>query len=440
MTTTTFSISAAFDRSLFWQGGGSVRYLVVRLSAEQRSAQGRDVRPPFNIALAIDASGSMSGDKLAAAKEAALGLVERLTERDRLSLVSFASDVIVHLDGIACADDKRDRITLAINRLSTRGMTNLSDGWMAAVECAAAIAEADPAMTARVILLSDGHANEGITSRGELAEHAGELRQRGVLTSALGIGDDYDEMLLRGMSEAGGGRLHDAELSTEISSVLLGEIDDICETAVERVEVALVVPPGVKVSLLGKGDGDLRDGRLRFQLGPIQSGIGRSAVFRVTCPKAQPGEELAFAVTASGISAGDGAQLTADAPIVRLRAADGAANSAQARDKALALLVAKAWLADIIGRVAAMNREGAHREASRMGAGELTYFSRYVADLPGGDAMVEQLALLARRAERRFSPRLSKELVLSAALMREERLDRRGPAKESWASRIRRGE
>jgi Ca-activated chloride channel homolog len=440
MTTTAFSLSAAFDRSLFWQHGGSVRYLVVRLNAQQETARQRAERPALNIALAIDASGSMAGEKLQAAKRAALGLLARLTDRDRLSVVSFASDVIVHLDGIACGPDNHERIAREINRLATRGMTNLSGGWMSAVECAAVIAEADPKMTARVIILSDGQANEGITNPGELAEHASELRTRGVLTSALGIGDGYDEMLLRGMAEAGGGRLHDAELASEIETVLLGEIEDIYETAVERVELALTVPPGVQVSLLGKGEGDLRDGRLRFQLGPVQHNVERTAVFRVTCPKAQPGEELAFVVSASGVSAQDGAALAADAPAALLRAAVGAVNNAQPRDLALVPLVARAWLAHVVARVAAMNRVRAHREAGRMIAAELKHFRRYVGDLPEGVAMVEQLELLAQRAERELSPRISKELMLSASLMMESREDRRGAGKESWAARIRRGE
>jgi hypothetical protein len=75
-----------------------------------------------------------------------------------------------------------------------------------------------------------------------------------------------------------------------------------------------------------------------------------------------------------------------------------------------------------------------------MVANELMHFRRYVADLPEGAAMVDQLELLARRVERDLSPRLRKEMILSEALMRESRVDWRGSAKATWASRIRRGE
>ena len=63
----------------------------------------------------------------------------------------------------------------------------------------------------RIVILSDGHANAGVIGSGELARHAQELLARGVTTSALGIGDGYDEQLLGSIAEAGGGRLLDAE-------------------------------------------------------------------------------------------------------------------------------------------------------------------------------------------------------------------------------------
>ena len=230
ITDVKLTATADFDRKLFWKGGDSVRHIVARLRARRKDSRRPSERTPLNISLVIDASGSMGGGKLEAAKEAALGLAERLTKRDRLTVVSFASDVQVHLDAVPVTASNAVRIRREISGLTTRGMTFLSGGWFAGVGCAARVAEKDPRMSPRVILLSDGHANEGIVDPDELCEHAKELRLRGVLTSALGIGDGYDEQLLHGIAENGGGRLHDAELTTEISSVLLGELDDIFGT------------------------------------------------------------------------------------------------------------------------------------------------------------------------------------------------------------------
>ncbi|MFD1807402.1 VWA domain-containing protein [Gemmobacter lanyuensis] len=151
-------------------------------------------RAPLNIALAIDVSGSMSGARLEAAKKAAVGLAAQLTEQDRLSLVSFGSDVVVHLDAVTVHAGTLPMIRQTIEALETSGMTNLSDGWFTAVDCAARIAERDPRMTlgsfCSVMVMRTAalrkRVNWGACSSAPVA---------GVLTSALGIGDDYDEHL-----------------------------------------------------------------------------------------------------------------------------------------------------------------------------------------------------------------------------------------------------
>jgi Ca-activated chloride channel homolog len=440
MTDVNFTAAAAFDRKLFWEGGDSVRYLVARLKAHRKDARLPAERAPLNIALVIDASGSMGGGKLEAAKEAALGLAERLTERDRLTVVSFASDVLVHLDAVAVTTENSARIRSEISRLQTRGMTLLSGGWFAGAQCAARIAEEAPRMTPRVILLSDGHANEGIVDPEELREHAGELKMRGVLTSCLGIGDGYDEQLLRGIAESGGGRLHDAELTSEISSVLLGELDDIFGTAVEDARISLSVPHGVRVEALGRSNSEIRAGRLHVSIGPVQNEIERSVVFKVVCPRARKGDNLEFQVAANGRALDTGCVLETATVTVRLSAAEGSANSSQSRDAEMAEIVARTWSAHVVATAARMNRDGAYQDAEKYIERELRHFCRYVDGLVRGREMIGELELLARRVGRQFSSRMRKEMVLQSSLAMESRVDRRGAGKAAWSARMERGD
>lgn len=440
MTDVTFALDAAFDRPLFWEQGGSVRYLVTRLSAKRAEVERKGDRASLNIALAIDASGSMSGGKLEAAKAAAIGLAERLTERDRLTVVSFASDVRVHLDAVAVTEANLAAIRREIGLLDTRGMTDLSGGWFVGVECAARIAEAEPALTPRVIILSDGHANEGITNPAELREHAGELRLRGVLTSCLGIGDDYDENLLRGIAENGGGRLHDAELTSEISAVLLGELDDIFGTVVEDASIALSVPSGVAIEALGISAARRDGARLVVNLGPVQHGVPRVLVLKVVCPPLTAGGTIDVTLQASGRLTDSGAMIETDTVLARLTSAHGSANSRQPRDLALAEVVARQWSASIVATAARLNRDRAFREAEAWLEEQLRHFRRYVEGLEGGHAMICEIEMLAQRVGREFSSRMRKEMVLQSSLAMESRLDRRGAEKAAWAERMRRGD
>ena len=440
MTDVNFAATATLDRKLFLKRGDSVRYLVARLRARRMVDRRPAEREPLNIALVIDASGSMGGGKLEAAKEAALGLSERLTEQDRLTVVSFSSDVQVHLDAVPVTRGNADRIRAEVSRLRTRGMTCLSGGWFAGVESAARVAEVDARLTPRVIILSDGHANEGIVDQEELREHAGELRIRGVLTSALGIGNGYDEQLLRGIAESGGGRLHDAELTSEISSVLQGELDDIHCNAVEDAQITLAVPPGVSVRVLGRGHSVIRDGRILVSVGPVQNEIERVAVFKITCPRARLGDALEIEMVATACAVDDRSMLEADPSTVRLVAVSRTTNKAQPRDTEVAEIVAKTWSAHVVSTAARMNRDGAYPDAEKFIERELYYFRRYVRGLIREHDMIRELELLAQRVGRRFSPRMRKEMVLQSALVMERRPDRRGRGKASWSARLERGD
>ena len=102
MSDATLSLRAGLDRALAWRRGGSVRYLVAEVRAERaaESSEARAGPKSLNLSLVIDASGSMAGAKLEHAKQAALGVIRALGERGRISIVSFADDVITHVDGL----------------------------------------------------------------------------------------------------------------------------------------------------------------------------------------------------------------------------------------------------------------------------------------------------------------------------------------------------
>lgn len=234
--------------------------------------------------------------------------------------------------------------------------------------------------------------------------------------------------------------MHDAELTSEISSVLLGELDDIFGTIVEDARIELAVPPGVTVEAIGLSGSPGRDGGHEVFLGPLQEGIERVAVFRIVCPRAEAGQELEFKLAATGRTIAAGAYLEADAGHAHLTAARGSANNDQHRDEELASIVARTWSAQIVAVAAKMNRDGAHHEAKRYVERELRHFARYAQGLEGGHAMVRELELLARRVDRDLSPRMQKEMVLQSALVMESRADRRGPGKAAWSERLERGD
>ncbi len=83
----------------FVHPAGGARHLLIDLEAPAVERPDDATRPPLNVSLVIDASGSMQGDPLEAAKRAAIGIIEALSARDRITVVSFADDIITHAAG-----------------------------------------------------------------------------------------------------------------------------------------------------------------------------------------------------------------------------------------------------------------------------------------------------------------------------------------------------
>lgn len=159
-------------------------------------------RHPIDLALVIDRSGSMSGEPLAAANAAAREAVRMLLPGDRVAVIAFDDAVYVPmpLSGVAGGTS---HIDAAIDAIASGGSTNLFGGW--AEGMSQVIGAVSPDRVTRVALLSDGHANHGVTDRGRIAADVAEAARLGVSTSVFGFGRHYDEALLRGVADAGGG-------------------------------------------------------------------------------------------------------------------------------------------------------------------------------------------------------------------------------------------
>ncbi len=424
--TAELKLTAVFDRDLVWEQGGSVRYLVVSIEGRKPEKTKTEARKPLNIALVIDASGSMSGDKLEAAKEATRGLIRQMSGQDRITLVSFADDVIVHTDAQPVTPETVRKIDAELLQLQTRGMTNLSNGWFSGVDCACRVAESNPVLRARVVLLSDGHANGGIVDSSELTMHAKQLRIRGVTTSTLGIGNGYDEHLLQAIAENGGGRMHDAERADDISVVLLGELGEVLGTAVEETILKIEAPKNVRVEAYGTAQPSRSRDRSELAVGALSNGVSRDVVLKVTCPEGAPADFLSFLISAEGVCAETQEQLRTGPATLALTFSESARNSAQIRNDGLAHRIATAWHAHILRNSSQLNRDAAGPEAEKFVDGELQHFSRYVDGYEFGWDMVGEIQKIRDRIGRRWSERTRKEMSFHAARVMESRQDFRG--------------
>ncbi len=274
---------AEIDRRYVPTDSASECYLRVSINVGKEAAPRR--RLPLTLALVLDRSGSMSGSKLDKAREAAAYCVRQLGADDQVAVVTYDDEVDIIGPARPMTDRAKRRLLDDIRHIRSGGNTNLAGGWLTGAQEVAAQTDG---RLARVILLTDGLANVGMTDPTELAHHAAELRARGVSTTTMGIGADFNEDLLERMARRGGGHFYFIENAAQIADMLHRELGETLTTVARGVTLEVDLPPGVEASLLNDFElgGDRH--RLRVRLDDLVAGESRAPVFRLTV---QPGRD-----------------------------------------------------------------------------------------------------------------------------------------------------
>lgn len=426
------SIESAFDKSFVLDKGKSTRYLVVDLTAPAAVFRKDGDKPGLNIALVIDASASMGGKRLESAKESVIGVMHSLSEQDRLSIISFASEIYVHVDGIKLDNDGRNRAIRSIEDLKCRDNTNLGSGWMKGAECVAKVMQQSKHMHNHVIILSDGHANVGLTNPIVLEHHADQLRQRGVLTSCVGIGNDYSSVQLQSLADFGGGRLHDAEFPGEIVEVVLGELRDLQSTAVEDISVSLTFPATVKVENISGFPTAISNSGMVCQMGSLAARGTRSIVFRIVSPEGAEGDTLKFEISCNWLWTGTEKRDKSIGESRMLNFIGAVKNANQSINIELSQRVAEIWQSNIVRKAVRLNREKKLTELCKYLDHELKYFARYCDDIPFTDELVAALEQMRIVADREWDERSRKSMEYTTYLTQTSQIDHRTLERAGW--------
>lgn len=356
--------------------------------AEERTAP----RPPATVQVVLDRSGSMAGERLEAAKCALAELAERLDPADRLGVVAFDDEVDVVVPAGPLSDKRAVRDVVL--QLGPGRTTNLSAGLLRGIqEARRAAGEAG----ATLLLLSDGHANAGVTDVDRLASVAATARARGVTTTTIGIGLGYDEALLAGIARGGQGAHAFAADGDTAGATVSGEVDGLLSKPVQA--ASLIVRPNAPVDTLtvwndlpghGVGDG------VMIELGDLWAGERRRLVLGFAVP-AMPALGLAEIATLElrYVELPDFTEHTVTLPLaVNVVPGDQAAGRVRDPQVQTELLFQQAQ--DAKRRAAEAFARGDHDGA--MGA--YTACASMLAAAPGSAELREEAAIVAELADR----------------------------------------
>src|SRR5512140_2455663 len=183
--------------------GQQEQNLAVTLRAQASTADMTVERPSLSLAIVIDRSGSMHGPPIENAEAAALSVLRQLDSRDAFAVVTYSSSSETVLPMQRATDANKTAARAAIETIEDDGGTCISCG----LETGAAAVARSPAHGGlrRILLISDGQANEGLYDRDELAQLAANKAALGVSISTVGVGLDFDETTMRRLAEVGRG-------------------------------------------------------------------------------------------------------------------------------------------------------------------------------------------------------------------------------------------
>lgn len=264
---------------------------VIRVALDVPEIPREFTRPPVNLTLVLDRSGSMSGDKIRKARDAAVTALRMLGPQDLFSMVIYDHQVHTLVPPQSAANS--EWIEAQIQRIRPGGNTAL---FGAVSQGAAEIRKnLDSRYVHRVVLLSDGLANVGPSSPQDLARLGTALMKEGISVTTVGIGTHYNEDLMAQLAEHSDGNHYFVESSVDLPRIFAAELGDVLSVVARRINIEITTPEGVQpLRIIGR-EGTIRDNRARIHLNQLYSGQQKYALIEVDAPARVSGHQQILA-------------------------------------------------------------------------------------------------------------------------------------------------
>ena len=224
------------------QGNKIVKVAIKAVDTSLATASNTNL-PPANLVFLVDVSGSMSSnDKLPLAQASLKLLTQQLRAQDSVSIVTYSGSTSVALP--ATSGDKKSKIIAAIDSLTAAGSTNGEDALMLAYN------QAEQAMQKkginRIVMLTDGDFNVGISDVNEMLDLVKANRDRGISLSTLGFGrGNLNDYMMEQMANSGNGNYSYIDSLTEAKKVFTDELGATFNTVAKDVKIQLEFNPAV---------------------------------------------------------------------------------------------------------------------------------------------------------------------------------------------------
>ena len=267
------SLTGKLTQTKILQGGDGTFSLALTMTADElfdpNSNQTRDV----DLVVVLDRSGSMEGQKISDAKKAILELIASLSHQDRLALVSYSDGVSRHFGLMEMTDGHRQQAESAVREIYADGGTNLGAGLKEGIDIILGSKSED--RVRRIILISDGLANQGIVDPAALGRMASVAVEKSFGVSTVGVGLDFNESLMTTLADRGAGNYYFMETPSSFARVFQKEFQKSRLVAANSVEVSAPIAEGLELIEAAGYPVEVKDGRTVFYPGDLLSGQSR---------------------------------------------------------------------------------------------------------------------------------------------------------------------
>lgn len=284
-------------------------------------------RAPISLAVVLDTSGSMSGEKIEEARRSVLRLLGEMRDDDEIAVVRY-SDSSELIQPLARVGSVRSSLSARIAQLDAAGGTNIPSGLQHGLR---ALDESARGRVRRIVLVSDGLDS----TRAQAENLARSSFSSGITVSSLGIGLDFDEAYMGSLAQNGHGNFAFVKDGASLAKFLHRELEETAGTTVENARVRLRLPEGMRLVSAAGADAVVNGNEIELAVGSLFAGDERRIVVELAAsPYRSAGSSFDIDATASWTLVG-GATNTAHAPRLTLLATADASEVERGKDGAV---------------------------------------------------------------------------------------------------------
>lgn len=280
----TLHVEGRLGHSKLGKASRGETFVMLEVKADPAKAK---ARAPVNLALVIDRSGSMKGNRLRNAIQGAVAAIERLNDGDVVSVVTFDSRTQILVPPTTIDASSRSRIRGDVQGISLGGDTCISCG----VEDGLALLERTTGRVNRMIVLSDGDATAGVRDIPGFRSMAQRARDRGASITTIGVDVEYNEKILTAIAADSNGRHYFVENETALERVFEAETESLTGTLASGAEAQIELAPGVELVRVFDRTFRRVGNRIVVPLGAFGGGETKTVLVKVRVPVDQEGQQ-----------------------------------------------------------------------------------------------------------------------------------------------------